>query len=217
MKHILLAVGIGLLFVGAGCTANDNSNINSVGNSNTNNTAVTNTNLNQPVAKPTTKLKLTTKPMALSYPGILTDSEVANKQIRLKTTKGDIVFDLLPKVGPRAASNFVYLAKNNFYNGLTFHRVVPGFVIQGGDPQGTGLGGPGYKFADDPVDLPYKTGIVAMANSGPNTNGSQFFIMLADNPLPPSYSIFGRVTSGQDVVAKIQVGDIMTTVTVENK
>lgn len=153
----------------------------------------------------------------LAFPGVLPEAETANKIVRIKTTKGEIVFELLPKEGPRAASNFVYLATKKFYDGLTFHRVVPGFVIQGGDPLGTGTGGPGYQFEDDPVKLPYNKGIVAMANAGPNTNGSQFFIMLENNPLPPNYSIFGRVLSGQDVVSQIQVGDKMTDVTVEEK
>ena len=153
----------------------------------------------------------------LAFPGILPASETQNKVIHIKTNKGEIVFELLPAQGPKAASNFVYLAKRKFYDGLIFHRIVPGFVIQGGDPLGTGTGGPGYKFEDDPVHMPYNEGIVAMANAGPNTNGSQFFIMLADNPLPPSYSIFGRVTKGMDVVKNIVVGDTMTSVTVASK
>lgn len=162
----------------------------------------------------------TSSPMTneqLAFPGVLPDAEVSQKIVRLKTTKGEIVFELLPTEGPKAASNFVYLATKKFYDGLTFHRVVPGFVIQGGDPLGNGTGGPGYQFQDDPVRLSYDKGIVAMANAGPNTNGSQFFIMLDENPLPPSYSVFGRVLSGQDVVSKIQMGDVMTTVTIEDK
>lgn len=151
----------------------------------------------------------------LKFPGILPEAETKGKFIHLETTKGEIVFELLPKEGPKAASNFVYLANRKFYDGLTFHRVVPGFVIQGGDPMGTGTGGPGYSFEDDSVNLPYNEGIVAMANAGPDTNGSQFFIMLENNPLPPSYSIFGRVVSGMEVVKKIGVGDRMTKVTVE--
>lgn len=165
----------------------------------------------KPVTTTTTTM---TEPEVLKFPGILPTAETAGKFIHLKTTKGEIVFELLPKEGPKAASNFVYLAKRKFYDGLSFHRVVPDFVIQGGDPEGTGMGGPGYKFEDDKVSLPYAEGIVAMANAGPNTNGSQFFIMLKDTPLPPSYSIFGRVVKGLDVVHKIQVGDSMTTVTV---
>lgn len=154
-------------------------------------------------------------PEKLAFPGVLPAEKTANKQVRIKTSKGDIVFELLPVEGPKAASNFVYLTERGFYDGLTFHRVVPGFVIQGGDPAGNGTGGPGYRFEDDPVKLPYKEGIVAMANAGANTNGSQFFIMLADNPLDPAYSIFGRVISGMDVVKQIGVGDVMTQVTLE--
>lgn len=164
------------------------------------------------------------QPETLAFPGILPDKEVAGKQVHIKTNKGDIVFELLPKEGPKAASNFVYLISRKFYDGLLFHRVEPGFVIQGGDPltrepqnenRPWGTGGPGYKFEDDKVNLPYKEGVVAMANAGANTNGSQFFIMLGDTALPPNYSIFGRVTSGMDVVKKIAVGDRMMSVTVE--
>lgn len=157
-----------------------------------------------------------TQPETLAFPGALSEANLANKQIRIKTEKGDIVFEILGKEGPKAASNFIYLTERGFYNDLIFHRVEPGFVIQGGDPQGDGTGGPGYKFEDDTVSLPYNEGIVAMANAGPNTNGSQFFIMLADNPLPPKYSIFGRVISGMDVVKQIKVGDVMTSVIVES-
>jgi cyclophilin family peptidyl-prolyl cis-trans isomerase len=145
------------------------------------------------------------------------NNTTVNQQVRITTEKGDIVFELLPNEGPKAAANFISLVGRKFYDGLTFHRVVPGFVVQGGDPKGDGTGGPGYQFEDDPVHLPYTKGIVAMANAGPNTNGSQFFIMLEDNPLPPAYSIFGRVTSGQDVVSKIVVGDKMLSVVLEDK
>jgi len=154
---------------------------------------------------------------ALAFPGILPAAETANKIVRIKTNKGEIVFELLPQEGPKAASNFVYLANKKFYDGLTFHRVESNFVIQGGDPLGNGMGGPGYSFEDDPVKLPYNKGIVAMANAGKNTNGSQFFIMLEDTPLKPDYSIFGRVIAGQDVVSKIAVGDVMSMVSVEDK
>ncbi|HWQ99395.1 MAG TPA: peptidylprolyl isomerase [Candidatus Methylomirabilis sp.] len=153
----------------------------------------------------------------LAFPGVLSESETKNKLVRIKTAKGDIVFELLPDEGPNAASNFAYLVKNRFYDGLTFHRREEGFVIQGGDPVGNGTGGPGYRFADDKVNLSYNRGIVAMANAGPNTNGSQFFIMLGDTGLPPSYSVFGRVVQGMDAVDKIAVGDVMQSVTIENK
>lgn len=159
-----------------------------------------------------------TKPMTWTFPGKLSEKEIAKKQIRLTTEKGDIVFELFADTAPLTVSNFVYLTQGGYYNGLTFHRREEGFVIQGGDPSGNGTGGPGYKFADELADkYTYQRGIVAMANAGPATNGSQFFIMLADVPLPKSYSIFGRVTSGLDVVDKIKVGDKMTSVKVEDK
>ncbi len=124
--------------------------------------------------------------------------------VTIETAKGTIEINVDPALGPKAAGNFIALASCGFYDGIVFHRLVPGFVIQGGDPQGNGQGGPGYEFADDPVTVAYTRGIVAMANSGPNSNGSQFFIVLADNTtLTPNYSIFGRVTNGMDVVDAI--------------
>lgn len=143
------------------------------------------------------------------FPGELPEKELRGKKAVIETNKGRIEFEVYPEA-TKAASNFIFLAKDGFYDNLTFHRVVPEFVIQGGDPFGDGTGGPGYKFADEPVVRKYDQGIVAMANSGPDTNGSQFFIMLEDNPtLPPKYTIFGKVISGQDVVDKITVGDVM--------
>ncbi len=138
----------------------------------------------------------------LAFPGVLPAAEV-NKKIRIKTTMGDVVIQLAHEQGPNAASNFIYLVSKGFYNGTIFHRVIPGFMVQGGDPTGTGRGGPGYQFANDPVKIAYDDGVVAMANAGPDTNGSQFFIMVANYPLPPSYSIFGKVVSGLEVVHKI--------------
>ena len=123
----------------------------------------------------------------------------------LKTSAGNITVKL-SKDTPATTNNFVFLAQKKFYDGVIFHRVISGFMIQGGDPTGTGMGGPGYKFADEPFKGEYKRGIVAMANAGPNTNGSQFFIMHADYPLPPSYVIFGEVTEGMDTVDKIAAG-----------
>jgi len=134
----------------------------------------------------------------------------------IKTNKGDIHLQLNPAEAPQTVNNFVALARDGYYDGVTFHRVVPGFVIQGGDPTGTGSGGPGYKFNDEPVKRPYKAGTVAMANAGPNTNGSQFFICLEDQAgLPPNYTIFGDTVSGMDVVRNIRVGDVMQSVTIE--
>ena len=134
----------------------------------------------------------------------------------IKTNKGDIHLELNPAEAPTTVNNFVALARDGYYDGVTFHRVVPRFVIQGGDPTGTGSGGPGYQFQDEAVNRPYKAGTVAMANAGPNTNGSQFFICLEDQPgLPPNYTIFGDTVTGMDVVRNIRVGDVMQSVTIE--
>ena len=143
----------------------------------------------------------------------------------IKTAKGDINLELYPNDAPKTVMNFATLSKNGYYDNLTFHRVEPGFVIQGGDPNGNGTGGSsiyGIKFEDElnpdtaSYKAGYKEGVLAMANSGPNTNGSQFFIMLSDNnTLPKNYTIFGRVTSGMDVVKKISVGDKINTITVK--
>jgi len=129
-----------------------------------------------------------------------------NKQytVTMKTNFGDIVIQLFPKDAPLAVNNFVFLARQGYYDGVKFHRVVKNFMIQSGDPTGTGMGNPGYKFADEKVTRDYVAGTLAMANSGPNTNGSQFFIMLDDvTTLPQKYTIFGIVTSGFDVVQNI--------------
>lgn len=120
----------------------------------------------------------------------------------LHTTAGDITVEL-SKDTPVTTNNFIFLAKDKFYDGVIFHRVIPGFMIQGGDPTGTGMGGPGYKFSDEKFAGEYKRGTIAMANSGANTNGSQFFIMHADYPLPPNYVIFGKTLSGLETVDKI--------------
>ncbi|MEK7202235.1 MAG: peptidylprolyl isomerase [Patescibacteria group bacterium] len=143
----------------------------------------------------------------------------------IKTAKGDIALELYPNDAPKTVMNFATLAKNGYYDNLTFHRVEPGFVIQGGDPSGNGSGGVsiyGAKFEDElnPVTASYKTGylegVLAMANAGPNTNGSQFFIMLANNTsLPKNYTIFGKVTSGIDIVKKIAIGETIITIAVK--
>ena len=137
----------------------------------------------------------------------------------LPTSRGTIVMDLDPRLAPATVNHFVVLAKRGFYDDLTFHRVVPDFVIQGGDPDGRGTGGPGYKWADEPVKGEYTLGAVAMANAGPDTNGSQFFICIADcrTKLQPLYNLFGHVTEGLDVAQSIQVGDSMGKVTITER
>ncbi len=117
----------------------------------------------------------------------------------LHTTDGDMQVELFPKDAPKTVNNFVFLAREGFYSNVKFHRIIKGFMAQTGDPTGTGAGGPGYRFADEPVTKDYKRGIVAMANAGPNTNGSQFFIMHADYPLPKNYTIFGQVTEANSL------------------
>jgi len=150
-----------------------------------------------------------------SAPAIEIDPN-AKFEVTFATDKGDIVATVDAALAPTTVNHFVVQARNGFYDGLTFHRVVPGFVIQGGDPEGSGRGGPGYKFADEPVRAPYVLGALAMANAGPDTNGSQFFICIDDcqDKLQPLYNLFGNVTSGIEVAQAIQVGDKMHTVTI---
>ena len=140
-------------------------------------------------------------------------------QVQISTDRGDMLLELDPKLAPQTVNNFVQNARNGFYDNLTFHRVVPGFVIQGGDPSGNGTGGPGYKFEDEPVKGEYTDGAVAMANAGPNTNGSQFFICIDDcrTKLTPNYNLFGYVVEGLDVAKDVKVGDVMRTVTIEER
>jgi cyclophilin family peptidyl-prolyl cis-trans isomerase len=136
-------------------------------------------------------------------PGLTIDLNKAYRAT-LHTNHGDIALDLFPAQAPLAVNSFLFLAGEGFYDGVSFHRVVPGFVIQGGDPTGTGRGGPGYRFRDElETKRGYLRGTVAMANAGPNTNGSQFFICLGDLKLPKKYTIFGRVTAGMDTVDAI--------------
>ena len=137
-------------------------------------------------------------------------------KVTITTDRGDIVMELDPALAPETVNNFVSLARDGYYDNLTFHRVVPEFVIQGGCPEGTGRGGPGYKFADEPVKGEYTLGAVAMANAGPNTNGSQFFICTVDDSrkLTKSYNLFGQVVEGMEVVTGIRRGDVIRQVTV---
>ena len=187
---IIFVIGAGFVLVRSG----DNANINTV-------------------EEATKSANLSGK--YTEFPGELSEEELTGKNIRIETSKGTIEFELFGKDAPKAVSNFIFLTNEGYYNGLTFHRRDEGFVIQGGDPSGDGSGGPGYQFEDETVTKNYDKGIVAMANAGPNTNGSQFFIMLADNDtLPKNFTIFGKVTKGIDVVDKIQVGDVMDKVNV---
>lgn len=123
----------------------------------------------------------------------------------LETNKGTVEVEFFPGDAPNTVNNFVCLSEDGYFDGTPFHRIVKGFVIQGGDPTGSGSGGPGYRFNDEPVSRDYERGILAMANAGPNTNGSQFFVVLDDlrGKLPKNYTIFGKVTEGLDIVDAI--------------
>ena len=135
-----------------------------------------------------------------------------------ETSRGTIVCELYPKEAPNTVNNFVFLAKDGFYDGTKFHRVINDFMIQGGDPKGNGTGGPGYKFADELKPGTYrkhKVGSLSMANAGPNTNGSQFFIThIATDWLDGKHTVFGQVTQGQDIVNAVKQGDTLTRVTI---
>ena len=135
-------------------------------------------------------------------PAMMLDESKTYKAV-ITTTHGVINVDLFTTEVPNTVNNFVFLAREGFYDNVIFHRVIPGFMIQGGDPTGTGTGGPGYRFNDEPVKRQYLRGTLAMANSGANTNGSQFFIMHQEYALPPQYTIFGFATSGVEVVDSI--------------
>ena len=135
----------------------------------------------------------------------------------IETNRGMIELDLFPAYAPRTVNNFVFLAREGYYDGVMFHRVISNFMIQGGDPTGTGRGGPGYRFEDEFAGNPLKheTGVISMANAGPGTNGSQFFITHSPQPhLNGRHTVFGKVTQGQDVVDAIRQGDVMAGVTI---
>jgi len=134
------------------------------------------------------------------------------------TSKGEIVCELFAKDAPKTVNNFVFLARDHFYDGTTFHRVIADFMIQGGDPTASGRGGPGYRFEDETNNNPRKhqVGSLSMANAGPNTNGSQFFIThIVTNWLDGKHTVFGQVTKGQEIVNKVQQGDQLNSVTIQ--
>lgn len=146
-----------------------------------------------------------------SYPDMTIDPTKAYTAT-IKTNRGDIELDLFAAEAPKTVNNIVFLARDGYYDGLTFHRVIPGFMAQGGCPHGTGTGGPGYKFEDETQGNSYKheTGSLSMANSGPNTNGSQFFICHEPQPhLDGKHTVFGKVTNGMDVVLSLEQGDFI--------
>lgn len=138
-------------------------------------------------------------------------------EIDMETEKGVISLTLYPEYAPKTVNNFIFLAKEGYYDGVSFHRVISNFMIQGGDPTGSGMGGPGYRFDDEfrGNPLTHETGVISMANAGPGTNGSQFFITHSPQPhLNGKHTVFGRVTGGQEVVDSIRQGDLIFKVTV---
>lgn len=158
---------------------------------------------------------MTTTPDKTSIPSMQINPDKTYVAV-LQTTAGEIEISLDAKNTPITVNNFVTLAKSGFYQNTIFHRVIKGFMIQGGDPNGDGTGGPGYKFNDEPITGEYTRGTVAMANSGPNTNGSQFFIMHQDYSLKKNYVIFGKVTRGMEVVDKIADSPVQPSSSGEN-
>lgn len=194
MKQYFVYIAILLAIILLGIIWNNNRN--STISSTTNNYGVSTTSV-----KSNSSLTISTTSKNMQ-PEIIIDKTKKYTAI-MSTTEGDITIELYADKTPITVNNFVSLSKKDFYNNVIFHRVIPDFMIQGGDPTGTGSGGPGYKFNDEPFTGEYSRGIVAMANAGPNTNGSQFFIMVKDTPLPKSYVIFGKVLSGIEIVDKI--------------
>ncbi len=203
-KTVTIIVIIILVLVGYQWYSNSkpDSIFNQYGNETPNSLASTTNDMvqNTPESTPVADKKDQTK---------LENNKNLMHKISIQTNKGTIVFETYDADAPETVKNFITLATKGFYDGVIFHRVIKDFMIQGGDPTGTGMGGPGYKFADElnPSTQSYKNGyqrgVVAMANAGPNTNGSQFFIMHKDVPLPHNYTIFGKVISGLDVVDAI--------------
>ncbi|HZS53191.1 MAG TPA: peptidylprolyl isomerase [Bryobacteraceae bacterium] len=157
-------------------------------------------------------------PKSYSAPPPMTIDTSKNYVATLETSKGTIVVDLFPKDAPKTVNNFVFLAREKFYDGTKFHRVIENFMIQGGDPEGSGRGGPGYRFEDETKENPnkHKAGSLSMANAGPNTNGSQFFIThVVTDWLNGKHTVFGQVRSGQDVVNAVKQGDELKSVKIE--
>ena len=153
-----------------------------------------------------------------SQPPAMTIDAAKTYTATFETSRGTIVCELFAKDAPKTVNNFVFLAREKFYDGTVFHRVIPNFMIQGGDPDGTGRGGPGYRFEDETKGNPHKhlAGTLSMANAGPNTNGSQFFIThVVTDWLDGKHTVFGRVKSGQDVVNAVQQGDKLISVTIQ--
>ncbi len=197
-------VAIAAIFVLAACGTPTSSTI-----TNTGETAVTAAETSADSATGMTETTTTGDAVAASgdkqYAAAPTMSIDENKTYTaiIETTDGTMRAELYAKDAPLTVNNFVFLARDGFYTNVKFHRIIKGFMVQTGDPQGTGMGGPGYQFEDEPVSREYLRGTLAMANAGANTNGSQFFIVQEDYPLDKNYTIFGKVTEGLDVLDAI--------------
>jgi cyclophilin family peptidyl-prolyl cis-trans isomerase len=169
----------------------------------------------QPSEQPETPLQTNNPEENAKQPPEMKIDETKTYSAIVKTSEGEITIDLDAKKAPKTVNNFVSLSKEDFYSGTTFHRVIKNFMIQGGDPKGDGSGGPGYKFDDENLEGEYTRGTVAMANSGPNTNGSQFFIIHKDYDLPKQYVVFGHVSKGMDTVDKIAEAEVTMNASME--
>ena len=206
-KLIIIVLAILAVLVLTACSGEEETTSSSNVVTTTTTTTTTTSNEPEPTAapEPTAQPDSMGENMSMQYdspPATVIDETKTYKAV-ITTTLGAINVDLFTTEVPNTVNNFVFLAREGFYDNVIFHRVIPGFMIQGGDPTGTGMGGPGYRFNDEPVGRQYDPGILAMANSGPNTNGSQFFIMHGAVALPPNYTIFGFATAGLNVVHAI--------------
>ncbi len=160
----------------------------------------------------------TPKPKTYSAPPPMTIDTSKQYTATIETEKGNLVLELFASDVPVTVNNFVFLARDRFYDGTTFHRVIPGFMAQGGDPTGTGTGTPGYSFADEFTEHTHVAGALSMANSGPNTNGCQFFITYSpQHQLDGKHSVFGQLIEGMDVLEKIEPGDTIIRITIEER
>lgn len=186
MKKVILLIGLSTVLAGCNLSVTQETNPTPTPGIYVQDTKKENTNMKQ----------------YSSVPAITIDQNKTYTAV-METTKGTMTFNLLVKETPVTVNNFVFLSRDGFYNGTKFHRIIKDFMIQGGDPLGNGTGGPGYKFNDEPITRDYKKGTLAMANSGSNTNGSQFFIIHKDYPLPKNYVIFGEPTGGLEVLDTI--------------
>jgi len=168
--------------------------------------------------EPTPTPAPTPKPKSYSEPPAMTIDTGKQYTATIEIEKGNLVLELFASDVPMTVNNFVFLAREGFYDGTTFHRIIPGFMAQGGDPTGTGTGNPGYSFADEFSEHKHGTGTLSMANSGADTNGCQFFITYAPQPhLDGKHSVFGQLTEGMDVLEKLKNGDVMKRVIIEEK